>query len=321
MSSSQINLAWNDVDGESSYKVQRSGDGGATWTTIATVGTNITTYQSTGLAATTTYYYRVVASNSGGDSAASDLASATTLTVPTPPSAPSGLVATAANAKQVNLTWQDTSLNENGFRIERSTNGGKNWSVIGSLGANSTTFVDGTVSARKTYMYRVRAFNDAGNSACSNAVKVTTPRAAPLPVLAPSNLAASPAGATKVGLTWVDNSDNESGFRVERSTNGGKSWSQIATVSSNVTSFVDTRVAKGKSYSYRVRGYGDAGNSPYTNVAQAISPSAAFQSLAGEPIRATILASGGAALQPAAVASSFADADWLARLTSGAAVG
>ncbi len=181
VSSSQINLAWNDVSGESSYKVQRSSNG-TTWTTIATVGANITTYQSTGLAATTTYFYRVVASNAGGDSAPSDLASGTTMAVPTPPSAPAGLVAVAAAARQVNLTWQDTSLNENGFRVERSQNGGKSWTLVGSVGANSTIYVDGTVNARKTYLYRVRAFNDGGNSAYSNVAKVTLPAAAPLPL-------------------------------------------------------------------------------------------------------------------------------------------
>jgi fibronectin type 3 domain-containing protein len=218
--------------------------------------------------------YRLIASNAGGDSPASGLASATTLAIPQAPAAPSSLVATASSAKQVKLSWIDNSLSENGFRIERSTNGGKSWTQVAQVGANSTSFVDSTVIGRKTYTYRVRAFNDGGVSAYSNVATTTTPKAAPLPVFAPSDLAISGVSKSGVGLSWHDNSDNENGFRVERSTNGGKSWTQIASLSANSTSFLDKGVGHGKTYSYRVRGFGDTGNSGYTNVAQTLSAAA-----------------------------------------------
>jgi N-acetylneuraminic acid mutarotase len=68
-----------------------------------------------------------------------------------------------------------------------------------------------------------------------------------------------------VNLGWNDNSTTESGFKIERSANGGKSWSQIATVGAGVTSYNDTGLASNTYYVYRVRAYNSAGNSSYSN--------------------------------------------------------
>src|SRR5207244_10170819 len=58
-SSSQINLSWSDVAGESQYIIERSPDGTNSWTQIGTSGANVTTFNNTGLSLGTTYYYRV----------------------------------------------------------------------------------------------------------------------------------------------------------------------------------------------------------------------------------------------------------------------
>lgn len=176
ISSSRIDLAWSDVSGETGYKIERSTDG-TNWTQIATTGANVTDYSNTGLNSSTTYSYRVTANNAGGDSAASNVASATTSATPTLPNAPTSLTAVAATARRVNLAWTDNSSNENGFQVWRSSNNGRSWTNIANVGANATSYADNGVSARKTYSYRVRAFNDAGNSAYSSTATVTTPRA------------------------------------------------------------------------------------------------------------------------------------------------
>jgi M6 family metalloprotease-like protein len=77
-SSNQINLSWSDnsID-ESNFKVERSVDA-LTWTSLATLAANTTSYSSIGLSASTTYYYRVLASNAAGSSAYSNTANATT---------------------------------------------------------------------------------------------------------------------------------------------------------------------------------------------------------------------------------------------------
>jgi hypothetical protein len=78
-SASQINLAWADLSGnESGFKIERSTATSA-WAQIGTVGANVTSYASTGLAGSTAYSYRVRAYNTAGDSGYSNTASATTL--------------------------------------------------------------------------------------------------------------------------------------------------------------------------------------------------------------------------------------------------
>jgi hypothetical protein len=107
----------------------------------------------------------------------SGTASVTVTTIPTPPS---NLTATAVSATKVNLSWTDNSSNETGFKIQRSSNGGKSWTQIATVGQDVTTYSDTSVSRSKTYQYRVAAYNSLGTSAWSNVATVTTPSKLPL---------------------------------------------------------------------------------------------------------------------------------------------
>jgi hypothetical protein len=86
---------------------------------------------------------------------------------------------------------------------------------------------------------------------------------------APSDLTFAVTFSTtpQVSLTWTDNSDDETGFGIERSTDGVH-FSQIATVAANVTTYKDTAVSPLTTYYYRVRALHPSGNSGYSNVAQ-----------------------------------------------------
>jgi len=85
---------------------------------------------------------------------------------------PSNLVASAASSSQISLSWADNSSSENGFKIERWN--GSDYSQINTIGANVTTYVDSGLAASTTYRYRVRAFNNAGDSGYSNESIATT---------------------------------------------------------------------------------------------------------------------------------------------------
>jgi titin len=158
-------VAWQDVAGESGYRVQRSADGVSGWAQVGTTGQDASSYSDTELTASTTYWYRVVAYNVGGDSAPSAVVSATTPAVADtqPPSIPTKLKANAAKSK-VNLSWAgstDSGSGVAGYRIYRSSTG-----LDGSFTLlTTTTSTSAGVSAPSgvALWYRVTAYDLAGN--------------------------------------------------------------------------------------------------------------------------------------------------------------
>ncbi|CAG0942222.1 endoglucanase [Candidatus Brocadiaceae bacterium] len=180
------------------------------------------------------------------------------------PAAPGNLSATVISSTSVELSWTDNADNEDGFKIERSTNG-VNFSQIATTNANTPSYTDSDCAAGTTYYYRVRAYNTAGNSNYSNIASATTLQTIPA---APGNLTATALKKAKISLNWADNSSNETGFSIERSTSSVP-WTQIATVGTNATTYTDSKLTAGITYSYRIRSYNSAGNSDYSNVTSA----------------------------------------------------
>ena len=186
-----------------------------------------------------------------------------------PPSDPTLLSATAVSASQINLAWTDNSSNEQGFKIERSTDN-LNFSQIATVGAGVATYQNTGLAASTTYYYRVRAYNATGNSGYSNVANATT-QTPPATPAAPSGLTAKAASNSQINLAWADNSNNETGFKIERSTNGS-SFTQIAIVGANVKTYSNTGLAFNTRYYYRVRAYNASGDSAYSNTANAKTP-------------------------------------------------
>lgn len=170
----QINLSWKDnSNNELGFKIQRKKAGG-TFSTIKTVGRNVTSYKDKSVSANTTYYYRVRAYNVNGNSSFSNTASATTPPKPAPPAAPSNLTATAKTSYRIDLAWKDNSNNEDGFKIERKIKNVTSFSQIAKVGRNVTSYSDTSCEPATTYCYRVRAYNASGNSSYSNTACATT---------------------------------------------------------------------------------------------------------------------------------------------------
>ena len=185
-------LSWTDnSNNENLFQVWRSTNGGA-FTQIATV--NRTNFQRTATGGTvnftnnnltngSTYAYYVIAVNTvpNPDQASAPSNTATvTVTLPTPPAAPTNLAGAAVRITgnnfqdRVTLNWTDNANNETGFQIQRSTSPNFTNATTYNVGANVTTFSQNVIRTSNFY-YRVRARNAAGNSAWSNVLFVTTP--------------------------------------------------------------------------------------------------------------------------------------------------
>ena len=84
---------------------------------------------------------------------------------------------------------------------------------------------------------------------------------------APSNAIATANSASTVTVTYTDNSSNETGFSVKRSTSAAGPFTQVGTPGANVTTFTDTGLAPNTTYYYQVLAYNANGPSPASNVA------------------------------------------------------
>jgi hypothetical protein len=258
VSSSQISLTWTDNSlTEDGYKIEQSPVDNLHYTQIATVGPNQTSYNATGLSAGTKYYYRVRAYNAIATSAYSSEKNATTLA--NIPVAPSGLTITTLLSNKIIIAWTDNSNNETGFKVQRKgATGG--YTDITTTGANATTYSNSGLTDGTLYYYRVCATNSAGDSAFSNEVSSTTP------LSKPTAAAATAVSSSQINLTWIDNSDSETGYKIERKKLVGGTYSQIAQVGANVQSYNDrTGLDPNTKYYYRIRATKGTLNSDYSN--------------------------------------------------------
>lgn len=176
LSPSEIALSWSDnAEDETGFALERSGNQGATWQPLTSLPANATAYTDQGLTAATGYSYRVSATGTGDASTNSAVATATTQALPPqPPVAPSALSASALSSSAIALAWTDNAINEAGYQVDRSTNGGLSWATAASLAANTRAYTDQDLAAGTYYRYRVRATGTTGVSAYSNEAGVTT---------------------------------------------------------------------------------------------------------------------------------------------------
>ncbi len=201
--------------------------------------------------------------NDGTVNSSADTVAVTATSLAAIPNAPMGLTATAVTYTSVNLTWTDNSDNENGFMIERKI-GSSSFTELATTLVNDSDYIDNSVSASTTYTYRVKAFNNDGESGYSNTATVMTTALPVTEPTAPSNLQAINVTTTTSTLTWQDNSDNEDGFEIGTLTPlypQGNLWNKWADVSPNTTSYTLTGLSNSTTYTFYVRAYNATGYS------------------------------------------------------------
>ncbi len=184
--------------------------------------------------------------------------------------APSTTNAVAVSESRIDVSWRDNSSNETGFELHRSTAGANGtFTLLASTGAGVTNYRDAGLTPARQYCYKVRAFKRADGktsySGFSNTACATTPAPPPPPPAAPSGADAKPENSTAVNLRWIDNSTNEDGFLVQRSSDFGSTWTTVATLGPNVTSSYELALASEQQVCYRVIAFNSGGDSPPSN--------------------------------------------------------
>ena len=233
----EIDLNWSDFDA-SAFTVQRSSDGGSSFTTVAS---NLTSdnYADTSLKENTAYIYRVWAIGNGGGLSDPVTATATTLLAE-----PADVVAIPGTTS-VDLAWENASSFATGFAAEMSIDG-SSWVSAGNVSSGSLSLTVGGLTESTNYYFRVKATAPGGlTSAPSNDASTTTG------IKSPSNLTASAAGSSEIDLNWTNNSLVASGFEVLRGLTAD-SLTQDATLSGGQTNFSDTNLSPGTEYFYAI---------------------------------------------------------------------
>ena len=211
-------------------------------------------------------WYSYYCSNSGGIRPAlilpstllvSDDGTVSTNTAPSTPgsiSVPSSIM----GGTNISISWaksSDAESNLAGYKVERSTNGGSSWSQIYQGTATSTT--NNVAFGTTSVMYRVKAYDTEGLESgwrTSSQVTVVNNNApsAPPSIAVPNDVK----GGSTLVISWTAASDSDgnlSGYILERSTDGGSSYTQV--YKGNALTYTDT-ITKGWSPEmYRVKAY------------------------------------------------------------------
>jgi hypothetical protein len=180
------------------------------------------------------------------------------------------------------LNWNDNSLNETSFVVQKSIDGGLTWIDVGTspspLALDNThgtrSFGDTTFAWGDTPLhYRVVALNTIGYGGEFMSLSAKS-FSTSVPIIAsPTNLTASLLAGPAVNVRFMDNARNETGFILERSVDG-VNFSPLTTLgprlnTGNVT-YIDNAVILGNTYWYRVATLVGAEQSPYSNIASIV---------------------------------------------------
>ena len=187
----------------------------------------------------------------------SDDGTVSTNTAPSTPgsiSVPSSIM----GGTNISISWaksSDAESNLDGYKVERSTNGGSSWSQIYQGTATSTT--NNVAFGTTSVMYRVKAYDTEGLESgwrTSSQVTVVNNNApsAPPSIAVPNDVK----GGSTLVISWTAASDSDgnlSGYILERSTNGGSTYTQV--YKGNALTYTDTITKGWSTVMYRVKAY------------------------------------------------------------------
>ena len=251
-------LNWNDNSTtETGFQIYNSTDN-VTFTLVATTAANATTYTATGLTDVTTYYWKVVAFNEGTTpTSTSVISQATPLASPSWAATPITLPTTSG----MTLNWVDNSSNETGYQVYMSTDN-TTFNLVTTTAANTTSYAATGLSTFTLYYWKIAAVSGATTSAFTTVSSLSTLDTTPI---APTWAASPITNPTTAGMTlnWIDNSSNETGFEIYRSTDN-ITFTKIATTAANATSYSASGLSISTLYYWKVDAVNSGGPSAQT---------------------------------------------------------
>lgn len=187
----------------------------------------------------------------------SDDGTVSTNTAPSTPgsiSVPSSIM----GGTNISISWaksSDAESNLAGYKAERSTNGGSSWSQIYQGTATSTT--NNVAFGTTSVMYRVKAYDTEGLESgwrTSSQVTVVNNNApsAPPSIAVPKDVK----GGSTLVISWTAASDSDgnlTGYILERSTDGGGTYTQV--YKGDALTYTDTITKGWATVMYRVKAY------------------------------------------------------------------
>lgn len=172
---------------------------------------------------------------------------------------PSDLIATVVSATEITLNWQDNSTGEQGFVIQRATNG--SFSELATMSADVTTYTDATAQPGLDYTYRVLAQATSSVLTASNTVTAGS-------LTSPTGLEASASDEASVQLTWSYPGNNAARFVIERRDLPSGEFAVVSSVAATASSqYQDVATQEGTAYEYRVKAEDIPRSSAYSSVA------------------------------------------------------
>jgi Zn-dependent metalloprotease len=245
-SSTAIEVSWTGVARATSYSIENGVD-----TSVTAVGT-ATSFVS--LSPDTPYQFRVRAINLAGTGPYSSAVTARTFK--TPPQTPAGLTATVKSKSSIEVSWT-LAANADNHILQKIQNGTFSETV---LAGDVNKFVFDNLVPDSTYDFRIKASNNGGDSALSTPI---TAKTLPNPPEQPDNFAAVGQSTTEVQLNWSD-SNNETGYRLERRLAGEQAWSIIAdSLPAGTVTRKDQDLVEDSNYEYRLSAFNTGGESSF----------------------------------------------------------
>ncbi|MDX1951384.1 MAG: FN3 associated domain-containing protein [Verrucomicrobiota bacterium] len=181
----------------------------------------------------------------------------------------------ALSGSSATLSWTaSTDTDLVGYHVYRASSLNGTFTRLTSTPVAGNNFID-SVAAGYTYMVRAVKLEKSGSGSYYNASQGifagngSTGSTPPPPTVtipsAPSMLAALPLSPSQITLSWVDNANNETAYKIYRKVGVNGTYALVATLAANSVTYANSGLAAGTQYYFRIVASNSAGDSSFSN--------------------------------------------------------